>query len=203
MLGKDYADQDCALARALEVVGERWTLLIMRDAFYGVRRFSDFAAHLDIPRAVLADRLRGLVDNGLLTRRADAERPGRDVYELTDIGRELWPALHALMRWGLRFHAAPDRTRRFRHAACGTDLDERGGCPRCGIAPPPEDVVTATVTTKPSRTDPVSAALHPPRHLLDPLVLGSPPTATGRLPRDAPRDGRDGRDLGSPPNDVR
>src|SRR6266511_3542177 len=77
MLGKDYTDQDCALARALEVVGERWTLLILRDAFYGVRRFSDFAAHLDIPRAVLAERLRGLVDDGLLARRPDPERPGR------------------------------------------------------------------------------------------------------------------------------
>ena len=60
MLGKDYEGQDCSLARALEVVGERWTLLIVRDAFYGVRRFSDFAAHLDIPRAVLSDRLAGL-----------------------------------------------------------------------------------------------------------------------------------------------
>ncbi len=173
MLGKDYADQDCALARALEVIGERWTLLIVRDAFYGVRRFSDFAAHLDIPRAVLADRLRGLVDNGLLTRRADPDRSGRDVYELTDIGRELWPALHALIRWGTRFHAAPQRTRRFLHAACDTRLDERGGCPRCGVAPEPEDIVTAGVGAKPTRTDAVSIALQPRRHLLQPLLLGS------------------------------
>jgi DNA-binding HxlR family transcriptional regulator len=57
MLGKDYEFQDCALARALEVVGERWTMLILRDAFYGVQRFNDFQAHLDIPKAVLSDRL--------------------------------------------------------------------------------------------------------------------------------------------------
>jgi DNA-binding HxlR family transcriptional regulator len=67
----DYDGQDCALARALEVVGERWTPLILRDAFYGVRRFSDFQVHLDIPRAVLADRLNGLVEDGLLVRIPD------------------------------------------------------------------------------------------------------------------------------------
>jgi DNA-binding HxlR family transcriptional regulator len=171
VLGKDYARQDCALARALEVVGERWTLLIMRDAFFGVRRFSDFAAHLDIPRAVLADRLRGLVDDGLLQRRADPEHPGREMYELTTDGRELWPALHALMRWGARFHDKPQRTRRFLHEACDTRLDERGVCPRCGQAPPPEEIITSMPAKKPSRTDPVSIALQQPRHLLDPLAL--------------------------------
>ena len=70
MLGKDYQRQDCSLARALEVVGERWTLLIVRDAFYGVRRFNDFQAHLDIPKAVLSDRLNGLVEDGILERLA-------------------------------------------------------------------------------------------------------------------------------------
>ena len=69
MLGSDYEAQDCSLARALGVVGERWTLLIVRDAFYGVRRLNDFQAHLDIPRAVLTDRLSGLVDDGVLQRR--------------------------------------------------------------------------------------------------------------------------------------
>ena len=69
MLGKDYEGQDCSIARSLEVVGERWTLLIVRDAFYGVRRFNDFQAHLDIPKAVLSDRLSGLVEEGMLERR--------------------------------------------------------------------------------------------------------------------------------------
>src|ERR1700690_1478964 len=80
MLGKDYQRQDCSLARALEVVGERWTLLIVRDAFYGVRRFNDFQAHLDIPKAVLSDRLNGLVEDGILERRPDPPRvPARRV----------------------------------------------------------------------------------------------------------------------------
>ena len=170
MLGKDYEGQDCSLARALEVVGERWTLLIVRDAFYGVRRFSDFAAHLDIPRAVLSDRLAGLVDDGLMERRPDPERAGREVYELTRDGRELWPALHALMSWGKRFRDKPGAPRRFRHAACGTVLDEHSACPTCGITPPAEDVTTVGAR-KPFRDDAVSAALQPERHLLDPLLL--------------------------------
>jgi DNA-binding HxlR family transcriptional regulator len=71
MLGKNYPGQDCALAAALEVLGERWTLLIIRDAFFGVRRFEDFVEHLDIPRAVLSDRLRKLVAHGVLARDRD------------------------------------------------------------------------------------------------------------------------------------
>src|SRR5580700_10042820 len=86
MLGKDYKRQDCSIARALEVVGERWTLLIVRDAFYGVRRFNDFLTHLDIPRAMLSDRLSGLVDDGVLERRPDPGHAGRNLYELTPGG---------------------------------------------------------------------------------------------------------------------
>src|SRR4051794_11162390 len=87
MLGNDYRRQDCALARALETVGERWTLLIVRDAFFGVRRFSDFQAHLDIPKAVLSDRLAGLVEGGVLERLPDPDHAGRHLYRLTQAGR--------------------------------------------------------------------------------------------------------------------
>jgi DNA-binding HxlR family transcriptional regulator len=91
VLGKDYDGQECALASTLEVLGERWTLLIVRDAFFGVRRYSDWVARLDIPRAVLSDRLRGLVASGILAKRADPERAGRELYVLTEAGTELWP----------------------------------------------------------------------------------------------------------------
>src|SRR5919109_3453280 len=97
VVGRDYDGQDCALARALEVIGERWTMLIVRDAFYGVRRFSEFQAHLDIPKAVLADRLEGLVEQGVLERRPDPRHAGRKLYVLTPAGRDLWPAVHALL----------------------------------------------------------------------------------------------------------
>jgi DNA-binding HxlR family transcriptional regulator len=168
MLGKDYADQDCALARALEVIGERWTTLILRDAFYGVRRFSDFQAHLDIPKAVLAERLNGLVEDGLLERIPDPRHAGRHQYVLTPIGTDLWPALHALMGWGERHRAANSRI--FKHAACGTALDDEGKCPRCDLTPAPEDIITEPRPgRRTGRDDPVAVALQAPHRLLEPL----------------------------------
>jgi DNA-binding HxlR family transcriptional regulator len=170
MLGKDYANQDCSLARGLEVVGERWTLLIVRDAFYGVRRFSEFQAHLDIPKAVLSDRLSGLVEEGILVRRVDPDHRARHLYELTAAGRDLWPALHALLAWGDR-HRGPN-SRHFRHAACGTILDPSGRCTTCDVTPPPEDVVTEPRRSRrPQRDDPVARALREPRPLLAPLEI--------------------------------
>jgi DNA-binding HxlR family transcriptional regulator len=135
MLGNQYERQDCSIARALEVIGERWTLLIVRDAFHGVRRFNDFQEHLDIPRAVLSDRLAGLVDEGVMTRRVDPAHGGRHLYELTAAGRDLWPVIHALMMWGGRHHGR--NSLRFRHAACGTLLDAGGACPECMVTPRP------------------------------------------------------------------
>ena len=88
-LGTDYAGQACSLARTLEVVGERWTLLILRDLFFGVRRFSDLQRHLDVPRAVLSARIATLVEGGLVERRP--YRPGRDELLLTERGEELCP----------------------------------------------------------------------------------------------------------------
>src|SRR6185295_10703359 len=139
MLGKDYEGQECALASALEVLGERWTLLIVRDAFFGVRRYSDCVARLDIPRAVLSDRLRGLVAHGILVQREDPERTGRRVYELTDAGAALWPAIHALIAWGAA-HRRPS-TNRYRHAACGTELGPGATCATCGLVPHAGDVL--------------------------------------------------------------
>jgi DNA-binding HxlR family transcriptional regulator len=167
MLGKDYSGQDCSLARALEVIGERWTPLILRDAFYGVRRFNDFQAHLDIPKAVLSDRLSGLVEEGILERRPDPQHAGRHIYELTAQGRELWPALYALLVWGGR-HRHPN-SRVFKHAACGTRLDDNGRCDTCGMTPGPEDILTEPQRGRRFRDDPVAIALRAPHRLLDPV----------------------------------
>jgi DNA-binding HxlR family transcriptional regulator len=168
MLGKDYAAQDCALARALEVVGERWTLLILRDAFYGVRRFNDFHAHLDIPKAVLSDRLSALVADGVLERVRDPEHGGRYLYQLTPKGQELWPALHALISWGGR-HRQPN-SRVFLHVSCDALLDDEGRCSRCGLTPGPDEIVTKPREGRKSRrTDPVAIALRTPHQLLEPL----------------------------------
>jgi len=169
VLRSDYTGQECALAAALEVLGERWTLLIVRDAFFGVRRFSDFVVRLDIPRAVLTDRLRGLVDHGVMAQVEDPDRPGRHVYELTPAGTELWPALHALISWGSEHRRRS--TRKYEHAACGTELAPGGLCPSCGVVPGPEDVVTASrAPGQEIRTDAISVAMRAPRRLLEPIA---------------------------------
>ncbi|MGH3387603.1 MAG: winged helix-turn-helix transcriptional regulator [Actinomadura sp.] len=171
-LGKDYESQDCSLARALELIGERWTLLVIRDAFYGVRRYSDFVSHLDIPRAVLADRLQRLTAAGVLERRRYQEAPPRDEYVLTGVGRELWPVLLALGDWGARHLSAAGASRIFCHVTCGTRLDRTAVCPACGTVVPPEEVEMrpGPGADRPHRQDAVSRALRAPHRLLEPLT---------------------------------
>jgi len=103
MLNRDYDGQDCSIARALEVVGERWTLLIIRDAFLGLRRFDQFQESLGIARNVLTDRLNRLVEEGILDRVRYNERPKRYEYRLTPKGRDLGIALAGLRQWGDRY----------------------------------------------------------------------------------------------------
>ena len=100
MLGREYDGQICSIARALEIVGERWTLLIVRDAFLGLRRFDEFQQSLGIARNVLADRLNRLVEEGIFERVRYSERPERYEYRLTRKGRDLNVALVALRQWG-------------------------------------------------------------------------------------------------------
>ncbi len=100
MLGRDYTDQNCSIARTLEVVGERWTLLIVRDAFRGLTRFDEFQESLGIARNVLTDRLTRLVAEGILERVRYSERPERYEYVLTEKGRGLRVAIAALRQWG-------------------------------------------------------------------------------------------------------
>ena len=168
-LGKNYEGQDCSLARALEIVGERWTMLVLRDCFFGVRRFTDLQAHLDVPRAVLTERLTTLVDEGILER-IEYQR-GRHEYRLTQRGLDLWPALFALSQWGERHRAPNGRRRIFTHAACGTALDPTGLCASCGVVPPPADIdMTPGPGMRPIRDDAVSVALRARHRLLTPVV---------------------------------
>jgi DNA-binding HxlR family transcriptional regulator len=103
MLRNDYEGQDCSIARALEIVGERWTLLIIRDAFLGLRRFDQFQESLGIARNVLTDRLNRLVEEGILTRVRYSERPERYEYRLTSKGRDLAVTLAGLRQWGDKY----------------------------------------------------------------------------------------------------
>ena len=167
-LGNDYARQDCSIARSLELVGERWTLLILRDCFLGVRRFTDFQAHLDISKAVLSARLDALVADGLLTRSGS----GHPEYELTDDALGLWPALYALGRWGDRRTTSGAPRRLYRHVGCGS-LGPDGRCEACGRAPAPADIdIRPGPGADPTlRDDAVSVALRQPHRLLEPLVV--------------------------------
>ena len=141
MLGRTYEDQVCSIARALEVVGERWSLLIVRDALLGVRRFDGFQKSLGIARNVLADRLNRLVDEGVLERVLYEERPERFEYRLTEKGADLLPAMIALMHWGDRYlagEAGPPRIPE--HRGCGGDVVEQLACVACEQILAREDV---------------------------------------------------------------
>ena len=131
MLGRDYAGQNCSVARALEVVGERWSLLILRDAFLGVTRYDRFARKLGIAPNILARRLETLCEAGVLARSRYRERPDRFEYRLTDRGRELFPVIMGLLRWGDELSpGGPPVVPR--HAGCGGEVTERARCARCG-----------------------------------------------------------------------
>jgi DNA-binding HxlR family transcriptional regulator len=133
VLQRSYPGQVCSIARALEVVGERWTLLILRDAVLGLQRFEEFQASLGIASNVLTSRLRLLCDEGVLERRPDPDRPGRPKYVLTAMGREVAPALITLMRWGDHHYPNPGGPPRLAlHAACGGTVGADLRCERCG-----------------------------------------------------------------------
>jgi DNA-binding HxlR family transcriptional regulator len=127
-----FATMPCSVARTLEVVGEWWSLLVLRDAFKGVRRFDDFQRSLGIARNILTDRLQTLVDQGVLERRLYQDRPERFEYRLTDKGRDLYPVLIALMRWGDEWaadEAGPPIV--LTHKACGHEGIPVVTCPQC------------------------------------------------------------------------
>ena len=133
MLPRTYDSQVCSVARALEAIGDRWTMLVIRDAFLGVRRFDDFQRDLGVARNVLADRLGRLVDEGILERRRYQERPERFEYRLTEKGIDLWPVLVSLMKWGDRHAPADDGPPTLvLHRDCGGEVDERFLCKKCG-----------------------------------------------------------------------
>jgi DNA-binding HxlR family transcriptional regulator len=148
VLHNTYAGQTCSVARTLEVVGERWTILILRDVFLGVRRFDDFQRSLGIARNVLNTRLQRLVEAGVLERRRYQERPERFEYRLTDMGLELWPAIVALMRFGDRHLAGDDGPPvRLEHRDCGGEISDRLSCERCGTPVGARDVVAHRAAT--------------------------------------------------------
>ncbi|NUS44718.1 MAG: helix-turn-helix transcriptional regulator [Mycobacteriaceae bacterium] len=147
MLGKTYESQACSIARALEVVGERWSLLIVRDAlFAGTTRYSDFQHNLGIATNILRTRLDGFVAAGVMERRRYARQPDLYEYVLTEKGRELGPALIALTEWGDRWAAPGEPPILYRHSVCGGPITQQTICSGCG---PVQDIAEVTVQPGP------------------------------------------------------
>jgi DNA-binding HxlR family transcriptional regulator len=131
-----------SVERTLNVVGERWTFMILRETFFGVRRYGQFARNLGIPRPTLSLRLRKLVDAGLLDRVLYSTDPDRHEYRLTEAGRDLFGAVIALMRWGDTHLAGPQGPPIvLRHETCGNPTHPHLTCDVCG-----EEINTGNVT---------------------------------------------------------
>jgi DNA-binding HxlR family transcriptional regulator len=133
MRAAEIAEQRCSIARPAALLGDRWTLVILRQAFTGTKRFEDFQRSLDISRSLLADRLGRLVEAGVLRREPykDAVRT-RDRYRLTEMGLDLYPVLMALREWGDRYMAEEGPPLEVRHRGCGGEPTIELRCSRCG-----------------------------------------------------------------------
>ena len=131
---------NCSVQRAMEILGERWTMLILREAFWGVRRFTEMQRNLGIARNILSVRLQTLVATGILERRRYSQDPDRYEYRLTQMGLDLYPAVVAIMRWGdehlCRGEGAPVVLRH----SCGHDAEPKMVCSCCGVELEPHSV---------------------------------------------------------------
>ncbi|MEQ8747413.1 helix-turn-helix domain-containing protein [Pyruvatibacter sp.] len=133
MRWSDLPKVSCSVARAVSVVGDRWTLLVLRDLFLGVRRFEDFERRLGIARPVLSQRLKKLVEEDVLNRVRYEERPARYEYRLTSKGRDLYPVVMSLTAWGDKYMSGPDGAPVVtRHVPCGNFITPQLTCPDCG-----------------------------------------------------------------------
>jgi DNA-binding HxlR family transcriptional regulator len=140
-LNRGYANMTCSVADALEVVGERWTLLIVRELLLGVHRFDEIQRDLGIARNVLQTRLGDLVDQSLVSRTPYQSNPPRYDYRLTEVGLELWPVVVSLMQWGDRHRSHADGPPvTLSHRGCGGGVDGHLCCDRCGARLGPRDV---------------------------------------------------------------
>jgi DNA-binding HxlR family transcriptional regulator len=137
----DLSKQHCSVARTLAVIGDRWTLLILRDCFMRLRRFEDFQKSLGLARRVLTERLGKLVDEGILKRVVYQENPLRHEYKLTKKGLDLYPVVLSLVHWGDQHYADESGPPILhRHKTCGHDFRSQMTCSQCGEPVGPHDV---------------------------------------------------------------
>lgn len=136
-----FKDWNCSIAQAMEVMGEVWTPLILRDLFWGVERFDELVDDLGIARNILADRLRTLGEAGVVEKVAYQERPVRHRYRLTEKGRDLWPILASLLAWGDKWAAGDDGPPVLLvHDVCGEEFHAVASCSACGDALDPRTI---------------------------------------------------------------
>lgn len=143
-----FAEMDCPVARSLDLIGEWWTLLIVRDAIGGARRFDDFKS-TGIADNILSARLKKLVADGVFERRRYQQHPDRYEYLLTEKGRALGLVVGALRAWGKEWTTGPDNSLRVVHAACGHDVSIRRYCEKCGRLLADHEVRVEQATTDP------------------------------------------------------
>jgi DNA-binding HxlR family transcriptional regulator len=138
----------CSIARTLEVVGEKWALLAVREVFLGNRRFDEMVRRTGAPRDTLAARLRTLVDSGVLQRRRYSDHPQRFEYHLTAAGRELYPVVLTLLRWGDEHLAGPDGPPLILEHDCGHRLIPEVSCQACGEVVDPAGITRRFPTSQ-------------------------------------------------------
>jgi DNA-binding HxlR family transcriptional regulator len=172
----------CSIARTLAVVGDRWAILVLREALNGVTRFDQFQAHLGVARNVLAARLRHLVEQGVLERVPYGTHPGRFAYELTERGRALYPVVLSLLSWGDSWLAGDDGPPvRLEHRGCGQRFSPQLVCSECGepLAVGEVRAVAGPGLLRPGGSSPARS-----------LVSGARPRSSSSGPRAAPRPDR-------------
>jgi DNA-binding HxlR family transcriptional regulator len=138
---KSFSDMHCSLAQCLEVVGEWWSMLILRDVFLGVTRFEDIQRRLGIARNILNQRLSRLVETGILVKVPYSDHPPRYDYRLTDKGRDLWPVLTGMRQWGDKYAAPDGPPVQTSHKSCGQVSEAVMVCSSCGEPLTARDVV--------------------------------------------------------------
>jgi DNA-binding HxlR family transcriptional regulator len=160
MRRSSFAEMNCSVAQSLEQIGEWWTILILRDALLGVRRFEDFQSRLGIARNILSARLDTLVHHGIMERRAYSERPLRHEYVLTEKGKDLWPVMTALRQWGDKWAFEPEEHPIVLvHDTCGKQSEAIPHCSECG-----EELTLRTIHMEPGPgADPDFVPLRPPK----------------------------------------
>ena len=137
---KSFAEMHCSVAQCLEVVGEWWSMLIVRDAFLGVTRFDQFQERLGISRNILKQRLDNLTDHGVLEKVPYSDHPPRHEYRLTAKGQDLWPIVTTMRQWGDKYAAPDGPPVQLVHEGCGTVFHAEMTCSNCGERVPAREV---------------------------------------------------------------